>query len=328
MSGTTSEKQILVPAAAVGMRVDIFLTHACNDYSRALLQKLIAAGSVTVNGAVVPKRHRLVEGDRIVISDIESFAATTALAPEDIPLEIIYEDDHLLAVNKPAGMVVHPGVGNRSGTLVNALLHHASTLSNVSNSDRPGIVHRLDKDTSGLLVVAKTNSAHAALANAFSSRTIKKTYVAFCIGVPPHERGTIDMPLGRNRNDPVKRAPDTAGKPSLTEYSVVQVRGRISLLRLMPHTGRTHQIRVHCSSSGFPIVADELYGGGTGRLQRVPPLDRTFAQSIFKCFNRHALHARSITFSHPFSGKEITIAAPFPPDFQNALALIGAMSTL
>jgi 23S rRNA pseudouridine1911/1915/1917 synthase len=321
MGNDPSHKTINVPASAAGMRIDIFLTHFCNNYSRALLQKLIASGSVTVNGIVVPKRHRLSEGEKIVISDLESFVVTTAVAPEDIPVQVIYEDDYLLAVNKPAGMVVHPGVGNRSGTLVNALLHHCAALSNAANSDRPGIVHRLDKNTSGLLVVAKTNAAHAAMAHAFASRTIRKTYIAFCIGQPPDPHGLIDMPLGRNRNDPVKRAPDKEGKPAQTEYLLLAEKSRISLLRLMPHTGRTHQIRVHCSSSGFPVIADDLYGGGRGRLQRIPPVERIFAQAVYSCFERHALHARSISFSHPFLNKEITITAPFPSDFENALAL-------
>ncbi|MBN1130043.1 MAG: RluA family pseudouridine synthase, partial [Chitinispirillaceae bacterium] len=187
----------------------------------------------------------------------------------------------------------------------------------------PGIVHRLDKDTSGLLVVAKTNQAHAALAAAFSSRTIHKTYVAFCIGVPKEPEGVIDLPLGRNRNDPVKRSTDSAGKPAQTRYSVVAVNGRISLVRFMPHTGRTHQIRVHCSSRGFPIVADELYGGGRGRLQRVPPLVRPFAAAVFDCFTRQALHARSIAFEHPFFKREIVLTAPFPADFHKALSLFG-----
>ena len=321
MSSSTSQKTITVPASAAGMRIDIFLTHFCNNYSRALLQKLIASGSVAVNGITVPKRHRLSEGETIVIRNLESFVVTTAVAPEDIPVEVLYEDDYLLAVNKPAGMVVHPGVGNRSGTLVNALLHHCAALSNTANSDRPGIVHRLDKNTSGLLIVAKTNAAHAAMANAFASRAIRKTYVAFCVGHPPALQGMIDMPLGRNRNDPVKRAPDKEGKPAQTEYLLLAEKSRVSLLQFMPHTGRTHQIRVHCSSSGFPVVADDLYGGGKGRLQRIQPNERVFAQAVYSCFERHALHARSIIFYHPFVGKEIVITAPFPKDFENALFL-------
>jgi 23S rRNA pseudouridine1911/1915/1917 synthase len=321
MTNETSQKTIAVPASAAGMRIDIFLTHFCNNYSRALLQKLIASGSVEVNGFAVPKRHRLSEGETIVIRNLESFVVTTAVAPEDIPVDVIYEDDYLIAVNKPAGMVVHPGVGNRSGTLVNALLHHCAALSNAANSDRPGIVHRLDKNTSGLLIVAKTNTAHAAMAVAFASRAIRKTYIAFCVGHPPAPQGMIDMPLGRNRNDPVKRAPDKEGKPAQTEYQLLAEKSRISLCRLMPHTGRTHQIRVHCSSSGFPVVADDLYGGGKGRLQRIQPMERIFAQAVYSCFERHALHARSITFCHPFLDRELTITAPFHADFDNALSL-------
>ncbi|MBN1127579.1 MAG: RluA family pseudouridine synthase [Chitinispirillaceae bacterium] len=323
MNGAATEKTITVPASASGMRVDIFLVHACDNYSRALLQKLIAAGNVTVNGSVVPKRYRLSEGETVVIHDLESFVVTTPVQPEEIPLEIIYEDDAILAVNKAAGIVVHPGIGNRSGTLVNALLYYCSSLSAGSHKDRPGIVHRLDKQTSGVLLVAKTNRIHWAMARAFSSREIQKTYMAFCIGIPPEMKGTIDTPLGRNRNDPVKRAPDAQGKPSVTEYEMVETKDRISLVRLMPHTGRTHQIRVHCSSAGFPLVADDLYGGGKGRLERIPPAQRPFAQSLYNCFTRHALHALAIAFIHPATRREMTITAPYPADFQAALSLIG-----
>jgi 23S rRNA pseudouridine1911/1915/1917 synthase len=321
MTDITSEKKIIVPASAAGMRVDIFLTHYLNNYSRALLQKIIASGSVSVNGSVVPKRYRLSEKETIVIKNLESYVVTTAVEPEDIPIEVIYEDDYLLAVNKPEGMVVHPGVGNRSGTLVNALLHHSAQLSNAAHSDRPGIVHRLDKNTSGLLIVAKTNAAHHAIARAFASREMHKTYVAFCVGHPPSSQGIIDMPLGRNRNNPVKRAPDREGKSSLTEYRLIAQKSRISIIQFMPRTGRTHQIRVHCSVSGFPIVADDLYGGGKGRIERIPPGERPFALALYSCFNRQALHARSIAFLHPFLQKEIFITAPFRADFEQALSL-------
>jgi 23S rRNA pseudouridine1911/1915/1917 synthase len=325
----SSAREVTVPPESAGLRLDIFLSRLFTDLSRSQIQKLIATGSIAVNGQVVPKKFALSAGDSIRVTAIESVSHEVNLLAQDIPLSILYEDDHLIAIDKPAGLVVHPGSGNRNGTLVNALLYHCREgLSPGSAAERPGIVHRLDKDTSGVIIVAKTIAAHAALASAFSSRTIKKSYIGFCIGRPPAASGSIDVPLARSRRNPVKRAPDKSGKSSSTGYRLLDFRSGIALVEFMPLTGRTHQIRVHCASSGFPIVADTLYGGGKERLLQVAPLDRPFAAAICKCFTRHALHAFTITFTHPFLKKEITIKAPLPPDFRSALALYDATNRL
>jgi 23S rRNA pseudouridine1911/1915/1917 synthase len=317
-------QEYTVPVDAEGLRLDIFLSRAVSGISRSQLQKLIAAGSVVVNGKVVRKKHEVSADDIVRLDPAELPCREEAPTPEDIPLSILYEDEYYAAVDKPAGLVVHPGCGNRSGTLVNALLYHrGKSLSEGSAASRPGIVHRLDKDTSGVIVVAKTNAAHAALAAAFASREVRKKYIAFCIGRPRTPEGVIDMPLGRSRNDRKKRAPAASGKSSSTGYRVLDYRSGITLVELSPHTGRTHQIRVHCAASGFPVVADTLYGGGKERLKHIAPADRPFAESVQHCFTRQALHAAEIIFTHPFLKKEMTVRAPLPPDFRNALALIG-----
>jgi 23S rRNA pseudouridine1911/1915/1917 synthase len=311
-----------VPIESEGLRLDIFLSRTVPGISRSQIQKLIAAGSVSVNGKVVRKKHEVSAGDALRLDLTGLPGDGPGLAPQDIPLSILYEDEYYVAVDKPAGLVVHPGSGNRSGTLVNALLYHCGkTLSEGSAPDRPGIVHRLDKDTSGVIVAAKTNAAHAALAAVFASRGVRKTYVAFCIGRPRTENGVIDIPLGRSRSDRKKRAPSFSGKSSCTGFRVMDFRSGISLVEFTPRTGRTHQIRVHCAASGFPVAADTLYGGGMGRLRQVAPLDRAFAASLLQCFSRQALHAASITFLHPFLNREVTVQAPMPPDFRSALAL-------
>jgi 23S rRNA pseudouridine1911/1915/1917 synthase len=245
------------------------------------------------------------------------------LAPQNIPLDILYEDEYLVAVNKPSGLVVHPGNGVRDGTLVNALLHKIGTLSEGSGSERPGIVHRLDKETSGVMIAAKTNNAHAAMAAAFANRSVEKHYVGFCFGEPSESHGRIDLALERSRRDPLKRTSSKNGKPSLTEYWLLRYRAGVSAIYFKLHTGRTHQIRVHCSSKGFPILADSLYGGGRERLMRVAPLDRPFAAKVFKSFSRQALHARYLSFIHPFTGLRVHIEAPFPEDFHSAMIHFG-----
>ena len=304
-----------------GERLDHFLAAVIPQTSRSHLQRLISGGAVLVNGAAVSKNHRMTTGDIVTVAELATEPST--LEPQDLPISVLYEDDCLIVIDKPAGLVVHPGAANRSGTLVNALLfHRTGNLSEGSHPERPGIVHRLDKDTSGVLLVAKTDAAHRALATAFASRTVKKRYLGFCIGTPKPDAGSIDLPLGRSRKDPTRQIPVLNGKASLTEYRVVESRSGISLVRFMPHTGRTHQIRVHCSSRGFPILGDELYGGGRSRLMQIAPLDRPFAASVFNCFSRQALHAEEISFAHPISGAGMTISSPLPADFQKALSLM------
>jgi 23S rRNA pseudouridine1911/1915/1917 synthase len=322
-----SAQRFTVSPDDAGKRLDVFLSQCIKELSRTRIQKLIAAGSVLVNGHYPHKRLLVLIGDAIEVRETASVRPLSSLLePQNIPLAILYEDEFVLAIDKPAGLVVHPGNGNWTGTLVNALLYRNGALAAGYSPERPGLVHRLDKETSGVLLVAKTDPAHSSLARAFASRAIKKRYVGFCFGVPQDPHGIIDIALARSRKEPVKRIADKAGKSSQTEYHVLGSRAGISFIQFLPHTGRTHQIRVHCSVSGFPIVADSLYGGGKERLQRLAPLDRPFASSILHCFNRHALHARSITFINPFTQKEMTIVAPLPEDFQSGLRLFGKES--
>lgn len=306
-----------------GKRVDIFLTQMLSGFSRSQIQKLISDEKVLVKGTGISKNTRLSENDVVEVFE-PSVAHSSHIKPQDVSFSILYEDEYLVAVNKPAGVVVHPGNGNHDGTLVNGLVKKISSLSDGFNPERPGIVHRLDKETSGVLIVAKTNQSHAAMAALFQNREIEKKYVGFCIGTPSEFSGIIDLPLDRSRHDPLKRAPSSHGKSSITEYQVIQTKGGISAISFMPRTGRTHQIRVHASAKGFPIVGDKLYGGGNDRILRINPLDRVFAYSILKCFQRHALHALSISFIHPFLTKRVEITAPVPDDFEEASFRFGS----
>ena len=323
MTPDTAPQTLIVPSDLSGLRLDVFLQHSLSVYSRSHFQKLITGGSITVNGRTAQKRRLLLAGDCVAIAGMGAAGSAVDLAPAAIPLAILYEDDCLIAIDKPAGLVVHPGSGNRDNTLVNALLHHrGAALSSGSHPERPGIVHRLDKDTSGVLLVAKTDPAHAALAEAFASRTVKKSYLGLCLGAPRKVSGAIDMPLARSKKDTTRYIADPEGKLSLTDFKLLCREQGITLIRFMPRTGRTHQIRVHCAECGFPILGDILYGGGKARLPQVAPENRAFAVSMLKCFARHALHARSITIIHPFTKKELTVRAPLPADFQSALLLI------
>jgi 23S rRNA pseudouridine1911/1915/1917 synthase len=313
-----------------GRRLDVFLADALGGPSRSRVQKIIADGCVSVNGKQTVKKNADVSaGDVITVSDGASMSARPyddAPLPQDIPLDVLYEDEHIAIINKPAGLVVHPGCGNADGTVVNALLHRfGGGVSSGFESYRPGIVHRLDKDTSGALIVAKTDAAHAACAGLFLSRTIEKKYVGFCVGARPLPHEVIDLPLAASLRERVKRTVDRRrGKPAVTEYRLMDFINGIALMQFTLHTGRTHQIRVHCSHRGFPIVNDGLYGGGREAVQKIPPLERPFAYGVFKCFERQALHAMSLSFIHPLTQESIQVTAPYPEDFTGALAIFSA----
>ncbi|MBN1575142.1 MAG: RluA family pseudouridine synthase [Chitinispirillaceae bacterium] len=315
--------QITVSREEAGMRLDLFLSRRLDGVSRSQLQRLIGEGAVLLNGQTAVKKQRITEGDVVAIHHVGVQSPLVRPAAQDIPLEILYEDEFLLAVNKPAGLVVHPGNGVHDGTLVNALLFYGRGLSDGFSKERPGIVHRLDKETSGVLLVAKNNRVHTRLAADFAERTVSKQYLGVCIGRPLPERGTIELPLDRSRREPIKRAVSAQGKPAATMYETVVHRCGISILRFFPRTGRTHQIRVHCSSAGFPVLGDKLYGGGKERILRIDPVERPFAYKIYKCFDRQALHAYRITFNHPQTGVQTAITAPVPDDFRNALLQLG-----
>ncbi len=289
-----------------GKRLDRMLHERFPDHSRARIQEWIKAGRALVDG--VPARSsRTLRGGEIV--DVEPADRPPLRAvPEAIPLAILYEDHDVVAVDKPAGMVVHAGAGVRDGTLVNALLHRFGTLSGVGGALRPGIVHRLDRFTSGVILVAKNDAAHRNLAEQFSGRHVEKTYIALVHGRTPNEAGRIEKPITR---DPVRRVRMTArlerGRPAWSEYRVMRRFERFTLLEVRIGTGRTHQIRAHLASIGHPVAGDTLYGA-PGRVEKMPPLGRYF------------LHAHRIRFRQPVTGNQITLESPLPPELAGWLA--------
>lgn len=286
-------------------RLDKALPTLLPELSRSAAQRLIDAGHVRVNDVVRDASHAVAPGDVI---DVEIPPAPSAVPQaEALPLTVLYEDDDVIAIDKPAGLVVHPGAGNSGGTLVNALLHHAPDVADVGDEGRPGIVHRLDKETSGVMLAAKTAAAHAALQEQFRLRQIRKTYLALCVGDVQPPRGVIDKPIARDPSHRQRMAIVPGGREAVTEFVVIE-RMRIderpySLVRAHPRTGRTHQIRVHLASIGFPIVGDLLYGAGRD------PLSKRIAP-------RHLLHASEIRFRLPSTGDETALYAPLPDDMR------------
>jgi 23S rRNA pseudouridine1911/1915/1917 synthase len=309
-----------------GARIDRFLGEHLENASRTRIQKWMEDGHVRVNGEPARKSRVLDAGD-IVILEMPPEETAGRVEPQDIPLEIVYEDKYLAVVNKPKGLVTHPGHGVPNGTLANALAYRFKSLSDFGGSDRPGIVHRLDRDTSGLLVVARDNATHAALSQQLSERLIQRTYRALIWREPP-PTGTFDWPLGRHSRDPVKRAvipPDPRvlpGKPAVTHYRVLNWFQFAAEVEVKLETGRTHQIRVHFSHAGFPVVGDTLYGGGEPMLGRVPPLFQAPAAGVLKRLHSQALHAAKLAFTHPRTGKKLSFTTPLPEEFQAALKFL------
>ncbi len=307
-------REFVVPAEAAGERLDVYLAAQMPDWSRSQIQRLIRQGLVTLGGVLPRKAGKEVEaGARIKVqAEREELRAS----PEDLPLAIVYEDADILVVNKSAGMVVHIGAGVKSGTLVNALLHHVATLSGAGGETRPGIVHRLDKMTSGLVIVAKNDTAHRRLAEQFKSRQVHKTYVALVHGRVAKANGEINLPVGR---DPVHRTRMKVGgiaaRQALTRFQVLQGFPDFTLLNAEPFTGRTHQIRVHLASLGHPVVGDLTYGA-PAKLRvaggEAPTLSRTF------------LHAARLAFAHPITKQPLSFEAPLPQELRAFLDHIEA----
>jgi 23S rRNA pseudouridine1911/1915/1917 synthase len=299
-----------VTSAGAGVRLDQFLTGQLGC-SRARLQKLLKSGRVLVNGAPRPASYRVRQGDAVVVHVPEP--TPSYLTAEPLPLEIIFEDQDLLVVNKPPGLVVHPGAGHRAGTLLNALVHHCPELKDIGEVSRPGLVHRLDKDTSGLLVVAKTARAHAALVAQFQAHTVSKQYQALVWGRLPEIEGKIDQEVGRHPTARQKMSVYARrGKPAVTFWRVLQeFPGPLSLVELSPQTGRTHQLRVHLASLGHPVLGDATYGGGVSRLAGNPKL-----RGLKPLVRRQLLHAWRLGITHPRTGEHMTWEAPLPEDFR------------
>lgn len=304
--------------AAAGMRLDVYLSREDGDDSPALSRsaaaKLIEKGKVTLNGKPAGKNDRLTPGDLVeyALSEPEPIDAQ----PENIPLDVVYEDEDLLVVNKPSGMVVHPAPGNPSGTLVNALLYHAGgSLSGINGALRPGIVHRIDKQTSGLLVVAKNDETHRRLAAELEGHHITREYHALVQGGFSKDSGTIDLPIGRHPVDRKKMAvirDKRTSRHAVTHYTVAERFGDVTYLILKLETGRTHQIRVHLSSLGHPLLGDTTYGGGK------TPFERRHASLL----DGQCLHAARLSFVHPGTGEEMTFSCPLPSDFAALLSVL------
>lgn len=286
------------------MRLDRFLAKTAPEFSRSRIQGLIEEGHVTVNG-IAPRSRDLVRvGDRVVL--IEPPSETVDLVPESVAVSVLFEDDDLIVINKAAGISVHPGAGRKTGTLVNALLFHCQGLSGIGGKIRPGIVHRLDKETSGCLVVAKNDFAHTGLARQFASRTVEKIYLALVAGTLRRACGSILAPIQRHRVHRKKMAvAREGGREARTDFKVVSTGPNATLLECQLHSGRTHQIRVHLQHLGYPILGDAVYGGKRGRQ-----------------FTRQMLHAWKLGFDHPRTGRRMNFEAPLPEDFANAIAKV------
>jgi 23S rRNA pseudouridine1911/1915/1917 synthase len=308
---------VSIPRALRGGRLDQALASLITGQSRAALQRLIREGRVTVAGAPGRASYQVRGGEKAVI-DLPPIRSST-LEPEARALDILYEDDDLLVLNKPMGLTVHPGAGRAGGTLVNALLHHGRGLSHIGGTERPGIVHRLDRDTSGVMVVAKHDQAHRELAAQFKARRVRKSYEALVWGRPRAPAGLIDAPVGRHKSVRVRMAVRPDGRASRTRYQVAEELGPLTLLVVHPETGRTHQIRVHLSSIGHPIVGDRLYAGVRAVIRE------TEIGAILASYEGLALHARSLGFNHPRSGRWREFEAPRPAGLDR---LLGSLRTV
>jgi 23S rRNA pseudouridine1911/1915/1917 synthase len=298
-----------------GERLDSFLAARIQNWSRARLQRLIEDSDVLVNGHIAKSSYKTRAHDEIEI-ELTSLPSAS-FAPEEIPIEIVHEDDDLIVVNKPAGMVVHPAAGSSSGTLANALAFHFRELSTAAGAVRPGIVHRLDKGTSGLLVVAKTEVAHEDLANQFRSREVFKSYVALVHGQMERKRGEIDQPIGRDARNRTRMAVVAGGRSALSLFQAREAFDRFTRLEVELKTGRTHQIRVHLAWMKHPVVGDAVYGGG--RDKTVP--DAQVRGAIAR-LQRQFLHAQELGFRHPRTRQDSRFTAPLPSELQHLLELI------
>ncbi len=307
--------QLRLPAEAAGLRFDQALARSLPQYSRARIRDWIDSGQVQVDGRPLRAKDRVLGGEQVQLT-AHLPVQTAGILAEQMPLEVVHQDRAILVINKPPGLVVHPGAGNAAHTLQNALLGLDPKLALVP---RAGLVHRLDKDTSGLLVIARTPEAHTALVAAMAARAITREYLALCMGVVT-AGATIDEPIGRHRTQRTRMAVRADGRPSVTHYRVVRRFRGHTLLRVKLETGRTHQIRVHLAHAGFPVVGDPVYGG---RRRLVAGASPQLAHEL-RGFTRQALHAAHLKLNHPVSGRELAFEAPVPQDLQRLLAALEA----
>lgn len=300
----------MIPVSDAGKRLDVYVAEREN-LTRSAVAKLLESGHITVNGKTASKNYRLREGDTVTVTLPEPIPDKAE--PENIPLTIVYEDEHLLVVNKPKGMVVHPAAGNPSGTLVNAMLFHCGdSLSGINGVIRPGIVHRIDKDTSGLLVVAKNDEAHLSLAEQIASHTFERCYHAISLGHLKEDSGRVEAPIGRHPIDRKKMAITSDGRYAATNYRVIERLDSADYIECRLETGRTHQIRVHLQSLGHPLMGDTVYGGGKTRFEISHP----------SLLEGQCLHAKTISFRHPQSGELLRFDSPLPDNMEKLLTLL------
>jgi len=319
LPGTPGQNHdLVVGEEAKGLRLDVWLARQMPALSRSRLRALIDDGQVRLDGAQAQPSTRIRAGQAARVRVPSPVAAVPQA--EHIPIAVVHEDAHLLVVDKPAGLVVHPGAGRAGGTLVNALLGHVRDLSGVGGVLRPGIVHRLDRGTSGLLVVAKNDETHRALVRQFAGRTVEKEYFALVLGLPSRAGGEIDAPIGRH---PVHRQRMSTrarrGREARTSWRVAERFDGAALLRVLLHTGRTHQVRVHLASIGHPVAGDAVYGG-----TRTPASRRAEARSALRSLERPALHAARLAFTHPATGERLAFEAPLPADLAAVVARLRA----
>lgn len=295
-------EKYIVEKENVNKRIDAFLANKNPEQSRVAIQRLIENEKVLVNGKKIKPSYKIQENDEIAMEEIEP--VEVALKAQEIPLDIIYEDKDIIVVNKPKGMVVHPGNGNPDGTLVNAIMAICKdSLSGIGGEIRPGIVHRLDKDTSGIIIVAKNDKAHINLSEQIKDHKVKKTYIALVKGIVKENTATINMPIGRSEKDRIKMAVTKKGKEAITHFKVLKRYDKYTLLQVNIETGRTHQIRVHLSQIGYPIVGDEVYSKGKNEWN----------------IKGQCLHAKSLEFVHPTTGEKMYLEAPLPEYFEKIL---------
>ena len=317
-----------MPQKAKLMRIDVFVTSQISGVSRSKVQALIERNLISINNEYVKKHSTKIKIDDIITVNIPRIKRLQ-VEPENIPLEYIYEDDDIIVINKPPNLVVHPGIGNRTGTLVNALAHHCTTLSNVGGEYRPGIVHRLDKDTSGIIIAAKNNIAHNLMAKKFEKREIKKYYLALVWGKLKNKSGKIITNIGRSSSNRQKYAvvsdnSKNKGKYAETHYEVLEEYDFISLVKIRIVTGRTHQIRVHFSSINHPVLGDADYGGKIKRFKTLIPRHRKIAIEVMDNIHRQALHSYQMEFTHPTTNEKMKLTAPIPEDIMTAISIMKA----
>jgi len=304
--------EIVIPENYTGKRVDIAISDLLPSITRVQIKRLIEENNILINNLPVKPSKKLIGGETARINYTEP--EEIKLSPENIDIDFLYEDVDLVVLNKPAGISVHPGAGIKSGTLVNALLHKCKDLSGIGGKIRPGIVHRLDKDTSGIMVVAKNDMSHNFLVEQFKTRNIKKKYIALLEGNIKEKAGTISLPIGRHRTNRIKFSSNSnSTKTAITKWLLIKNYKAVSLVEVEPYTGRTHQIRVHFSEIGYPILGDKLYGH---------KIQDSLIKGVSKELNRQALHAFSLSFDHPRDRKELYFEAPIPEDMDNVINIL------